>query len=198
MAPASSRNVGRGRVGTTTRAGRSRPGTERSRSRLVATTPAVEPAETTAAAWPRRTSWQATATLERGPRHLANAPSSLAKGSSAGGPPGSPPRRHPTHVRVPGNQSAQLSWPSSQDHRGPHRGRGGRRAGHHHGRAVVAAHGVDHDGLLPGAGRRGFLEHAPKPLTSGAVLWTRTMRYAAAGYKMITPGPCRVDHPSTG
>ena len=45
--------------------------------------PAVEPAETTAAAWPRCTSWQATAMLERGRRQLASAPSSMPSESSA-------------------------------------------------------------------------------------------------------------------
>src|ERR1700730_14596451 len=88
MAPASTRNVGFGRVGSTTvRAGRIRPGTERSRSRAVATMAPVEPAETTAPAWPLRTSWQATATLERGRRRLARTPSSLGTGTVAGGGP---------------------------------------------------------------------------------------------------------------
>ena len=46
----------------------------------MATIPPVEPAETTAAAWPRRTSWQATAMLDRGRRQLASAPSSIESG----------------------------------------------------------------------------------------------------------------------
>jgi hypothetical protein len=74
-----------GRVGSTTASpGRGTSGSDRSRSRAVATTPAVEPADTTAAASPRRTSWQATATLDRGRRRLASAPSSMARLSSAG------------------------------------------------------------------------------------------------------------------
>ena len=74
-----------GRVGSTTASpGRGTPGSGRSRSRAVATMPPVEPADTTAAASPRRTSWQATATLDRGRRRLASAPSSMASLSSAG------------------------------------------------------------------------------------------------------------------
>ena len=46
--------------------------------------PPVDPADTTAAASPRRASWHATATLDRGRRRLASAPSSIARLSSAG------------------------------------------------------------------------------------------------------------------
>ena len=74
-----------GRVGSTTASpGRSTPGSDRSRSRAMATMPPVDPADTTAAASPRRTSWHATATLDRGRRRLASAPSSIARLSSAG------------------------------------------------------------------------------------------------------------------
>ncbi len=74
-----------GRVGSTTASpGRGTPGSDRSRSRAVATMPPVDPADTTAAASPRRTSWHATATLDRGRRRLASAPSSMARLSSAG------------------------------------------------------------------------------------------------------------------
>ena len=84
VAPASMSTVGWGRVGrVTAMAGRITPGWARSRSRPVATTPAVEPAETTAAASPRRTRWQATAMLDRGRRRLASAPSSMPSASSA-------------------------------------------------------------------------------------------------------------------
>jgi len=84
VAPASMSTVRPGRVGSTTASpGRSTPGSDRSRSRAVATTPPVDPADTTAAASPRRTSWQATATLDRGRRRLASAPSSMARLSSA-------------------------------------------------------------------------------------------------------------------
>ena len=74
-----------GRVGSTTASpGRSTPGSDRSRSRAVATMPPVDPAETTAAASPRLTSWHATATLDRGRRRLASAPSPMVRLSSAG------------------------------------------------------------------------------------------------------------------
>ena len=90
VAPASMSTVRPGRVGSTTASpGRGTPGSGRSRSRAVATTPPVDPADTTAAASPRRTSWQATATLERGRRRLASAPSSMARLSSAGTMPSS-------------------------------------------------------------------------------------------------------------
>ena len=45
--------------------------------------PPVDPADTSAAAWPRRITWQATAILDRGRRQLASAPSSMAIVSSA-------------------------------------------------------------------------------------------------------------------
>ena len=84
MAPASTSSVGAGLVGSTTaRPGRMTPGSDRSRSRAVATTPPVDPADTTASAWPRRTSWHAMAALDRGRRRLARAPSSMARESSA-------------------------------------------------------------------------------------------------------------------
>ncbi len=85
VAPASMSTVRPGRVGSTTASpGRSTPGSDRSRSRAVATMPPVDPADTTAAASPRRTSWHATATLDRGRRRLASAPSFIARLSSAG------------------------------------------------------------------------------------------------------------------
>jgi len=85
VAPASMSTVRPGRVGSTTASpGRGTSGSDRSRSRAVTTTPPVGPADTTAAASPRRTSWHATATLDRGRRRLASAPSSMARLSSAG------------------------------------------------------------------------------------------------------------------
>ena len=85
MAPASISTAGVGCVGrTTARAGRVTPGSGRSRICAVATIAPVEPADMTAATSPRRTSWHATAMLDRGLRQLASAPSSMASESSAG------------------------------------------------------------------------------------------------------------------
>ena len=61
-----------------------RPGSGSSRCRALATIAPVDPAETTAEAWPRRTSWQAMARLDRGRRKPARAPSSIPTTSSAG------------------------------------------------------------------------------------------------------------------
>ena len=84
MAPTSISTVGRGRVGSTAASAGRTPPSGLSRSRAVATIPPVEPADTTAAAWPRRTSWQATAMLDRVRRRMASAPSSMPSASSAG------------------------------------------------------------------------------------------------------------------
>ena len=84
IAPASIRMVGVGRLGSTTAsAGRSTPGSSRSRSRAVVTMAPVDPADTTAEAWPRLTSWQGTAMLDLGRRQLASPPSSMPGESSA-------------------------------------------------------------------------------------------------------------------
>ena len=59
------------------------------------------------------------------------------------------------HILVRGDQRAQLSRAAGEDHRGLHGGRGGGRPGDDLGRAVIAAHRVDHDRRpLRGSARR--------------------------------------------
>ena len=93
--------------------GAQHPGSGRSRSLAVATMAPVEPADITAAAWPRRTSWQATAMLDRGRRQLASAPSSIAIESSAG------TIRDVGQRAVGGEQRAQQARAAGQQHRMP-------------------------------------------------------------------------------
>jgi len=164
MAPASSRR-GRGRVGSTPPGP---GGADRARS-------VAEPARGTRRPWSRPTPRPRPGPADQlaghgqagaWPPQLASAPSSIAMVSSG------------RHLQQPKATSAcqppvtQLSGPSSQDHRGPHRRCGRRRAGHHHGRPLSPPM-ASTTMACSLSGRRGFSSTAPKPLTSGAVLWTK-------------------------
>ena len=97
-------------------------------------------AETSAAAWPRLMSWHATATLDRGRRQLASAPSSMPSTSSAGtiGMSRSAPcsaSKGRSAGRLPGQHDANLVLTDGDD-----------RAGDDLFWSVVAAHGVNRDG----------------------------------------------------
>ena len=155
-----------GRVGSTTASpGRSTPGSDRSRSRAVATMPPVDPADTTAAASPRRTSWHATATLDRGRRRLASAPSSMARLSSAGTIWISLDGAHPAeHLAQPGRGPGQQDPDAVL-------ALGRERPGHDLVGGVIPAHGVDRDhragaarpGGAPSAGRPGPVRVPGRP-----------------------------------
>ena len=104
---------GCGRVGSTTaRAGRSSPGTDRSRSRAVATMPPVEPAETIAAAWPAPD--QLAGHGHAGPGAAPAGQRALIHGDRVVG---RDQPEQPGRALVLGQQRLQLGGPPGQDHR---------------------------------------------------------------------------------
>ena len=142
--------MGAGRVGSTTAsAGRAAPGSGRSRSRAVATMAPVDPADMTAAAWPRCTSWHAMAMLDRGRRQLRQR-TLLHADRLLGG-------HHPDQVGgiVAGQQRAQQARAAGQGDADLMLADGDDRARHDLLRGVIAAHRVHRDQRrAPGRGAR--------------------------------------------